>query len=368
MYYAIHTPDIERAKDFYHAVFGWTFRSDNHIEGSSPAGGLGEGEPGIEIYFEVPDAAAMAEKARELGGTATEPVRSKSGWSHRDRRRTRRHAPAVAARRRVRRGRTEMRGRRSLLLRPDGRERRREAVPRRPARLELTPGSHPGGSNIVNTRPVGGMFVHHAAPPDPNFQVMDIDAALAKIRPPAGWRGSGSRTRPAGTRAARTTRVSPSVSVRCARTELLGFLQRLGSGEESAVGDGRLEIDGISKRYGDVVALRDTTFDVRAGELFGFVGSNGAGKTTTMRIALGVLAADAGEVRWDGQAGHAGDSPAHRLHAGGARPLPEDEGGGATRLPRASARTVHEGRDKRPWRSGPSGSGSRTGAATTCRT
>lgn len=66
------------------------------------------------------------------------------------------------------------------------------------------------------------------------------------------------------------------------------------------MGDGRLEIDHISKRYGDVVALRDTTFDVRAGELFGFVGSNGAGKTTTMRIALGVLAADSGEVRWDG--------------------------------------------------------------------
>ncbi|MGH3759871.1 ABC transporter ATP-binding protein [Actinophytocola sp.] len=66
------------------------------------------------------------------------------------------------------------------------------------------------------------------------------------------------------------------------------------------MGDGRLEIDGISKRFGDVIALRETTFDVRAGELFGFVGSNGAGKTTTMRIALGVLAADAGEVRWDG--------------------------------------------------------------------
>jgi ABC-2 type transport system ATP-binding protein len=64
--------------------------------------------------------------------------------------------------------------------------------------------------------------------------------------------------------------------------------------------DQRLEIDHVSKRYGDVVALREMTFDVRAGELFGFVGSNGAGKTTTMRIALGVLAADAGEVRWDG--------------------------------------------------------------------
>ncbi|OLF15188.1 ABC transporter ATP-binding protein [Actinophytocola xanthii] len=66
------------------------------------------------------------------------------------------------------------------------------------------------------------------------------------------------------------------------------------------MGDARLEIDRVSKRYGDVVALRETTFDVRAGELFGFVGSNGAGKTTTMRIALGVLAADSGEVRWDG--------------------------------------------------------------------
>ncbi|WP_378742621.1 ABC transporter ATP-binding protein [Nocardia brasiliensis] len=43
------------------------------------------------------------------------------------------------------------------------------------------------------------------------------------------------------------------------------------------------------------------TFDVRPGELFGFVGSNGAGKTTTMRIIMGVMAADAGEVRFDGR-------------------------------------------------------------------
>jgi ABC-2 type transport system ATP-binding protein len=63
----------------------------------------------------------------------------------------------------------------------------------------------------------------------------------------------------------------------------------------------RLDIDRVSKRYGDVIALKDLTFDVRAGELFGFVGSNGAGKTTAMRIVLGVLAADAGEVRWAGQ-------------------------------------------------------------------
>ena len=63
-----------------------------------------------------------------------------------------------------------------------------------------------------------------------------------------------------------------------------------------------LEIDGLSKWYGDLQALNDVTFEVPAGELFGFVGSNGAGKTTTMRIILGVLRADAGNVRWDGGA------------------------------------------------------------------
>src|SRR5258708_32551206 len=61
-----------------------------------------------------------------------------------------------------------------------------------------------------------------------------------------------------------------------------------------------LEFDRLSKRYGEVVALQDLSFQVRAGELFGFVGSNGAGKTTTMRIAMGVLSADSGNVRWAG--------------------------------------------------------------------
>jgi ABC-2 type transport system ATP-binding protein len=62
----------------------------------------------------------------------------------------------------------------------------------------------------------------------------------------------------------------------------------------------RLELDRLSKRYGDVVALDELGFDVRAGEMFGFVGSNGAGKTTAMRIVLGVLAPDSGQVRWAG--------------------------------------------------------------------
>jgi ABC-2 type transport system ATP-binding protein len=63
----------------------------------------------------------------------------------------------------------------------------------------------------------------------------------------------------------------------------------------------RLEIDHLHKRFGEVVALDDMTFEAYAGEMFGFVGANGAGKTTTMRVALGVLAADKGEVRWAGK-------------------------------------------------------------------
>jgi ABC-2 type transport system ATP-binding protein len=61
-----------------------------------------------------------------------------------------------------------------------------------------------------------------------------------------------------------------------------------------------LEIDAISRRYGSVVALESLSFAVEDGSICGFVGPNGAGKTTAMRIILGVLAADDGEVRWDG--------------------------------------------------------------------
>ena len=62
-----------------------------------------------------------------------------------------------------------------------------------------------------------------------------------------------------------------------------------------------LEVIDLARRFGDVVALDDVSFRVEAGEMVGFVGPNGAGKTTAMRIALGVLQADAGEVRWLGR-------------------------------------------------------------------
>lgn len=58
-----------------------------------------------------------------------------------------------------------------------------------------------------------------------------------------------------------------------------------------------LYIDHLDKSYGDHQVLHNMTFHVNPGEIYGFVGSNGAGKTTTMRIALGVLTQDSGEVR-----------------------------------------------------------------------
>ncbi len=61
-----------------------------------------------------------------------------------------------------------------------------------------------------------------------------------------------------------------------------------------------LELRDLRKRYGETVALDGASFAVGAGEMFGFVGPNGAGKTTLMRIVLGVLAADGGEVLWQG--------------------------------------------------------------------
>src|SRR4051812_46722274 len=62
-----------------------------------------------------------------------------------------------------------------------------------------------------------------------------------------------------------------------------------------------LEVAELARRYGDVIALDGLSFSVEPGQLFGFVGPNGAGKTTAMRIVLGVLEADRGDVRWQGR-------------------------------------------------------------------
>jgi ABC-2 type transport system ATP-binding protein len=61
--------------------------------------------------------------------------------------------------------------------------------------------------------------------------------------------------------------------------------------------DSAIAIRGLSKSFGETVAVEDVSFDVRHGEIFGFMGHNGAGKTTTLRMLLGLLRPTRGEAR-----------------------------------------------------------------------
>ena len=61
-----------------------------------------------------------------------------------------------------------------------------------------------------------------------------------------------------------------------------------------------MRLNGISKRFRDITALQDVSFDIRKGEIFGYVGPNGAGKTTTIKIMVGLIRNFDGEVTVDG--------------------------------------------------------------------
>ena len=109
----------------------------------------------------------------------------------------------------------------------------------------------------------------HATPLDPSDWAIVVVIALM----PGGDRGNGANGH---------------------RSDVGG----LKTGVSSAVS---LEIDHVTKRFGATTALDGLAFEVAGGEVFGFLGANGAGKTTTMRICLGIIRADAGEIRWGGR-------------------------------------------------------------------
>ena len=58
-----------------------------------------------------------------------------------------------------------------------------------------------------------------------------------------------------------------------------------------------IEADGLTKRYGDALAIQDLTLHVGPGEVYGYLGPNGAGKTTTIRLLLGMHRPTAGRAR-----------------------------------------------------------------------
>src|SRR4051812_651046 len=60
--------------------------------------------------------------------------------------------------------------------------------------------------------------------------------------------------------------------------------------------DVALRFDRVTKKYGDVVAVRELSLSVHRGEMFGLIGPDGAGKTTAIRLMCGLLKVDGGKV------------------------------------------------------------------------
>ena len=61
-----------------------------------------------------------------------------------------------------------------------------------------------------------------------------------------------------------------------------------------------LDVSGLTKRYGGLVAVKDMALSIQAGEILGLIGPNGSGKSTVMKLIMGIERPDAGSVRVDG--------------------------------------------------------------------
>lgn len=61
-----------------------------------------------------------------------------------------------------------------------------------------------------------------------------------------------------------------------------------------------LQINHLTKTYGDKIAVKDLNLHIKPGEIYGFIGHNGAGKTTTLRSVVGIQQFDQGEILIDG--------------------------------------------------------------------
>ncbi|MDO4254408.1 MAG: ATP-binding cassette domain-containing protein [Kocuria sp.] len=81
----------------------------------------------------------------------------------------------------------------------------------------------------------------------------------------------------------------------------------------------RIEVQDLTRRFGQITAVDHVSFAVEPGRMTGFVGANGAGKTTTMRMIMGVLRVSSGQVLWDG-------SPITREHRAACGYMPEERG------------------------------------------
>ena len=77
----------------------------------------------------------------------------------------------------------------------------------------------------------------------------------------------------------------------------------------------RLQVNELGKRFGGVVAVKNMSFDLRAGEIVGLIGPNGSGKSTVMALIMGLTRANSGAIRLDGV--DIAGWPAHRIARAG---------------------------------------------------
>ena len=76
-----------------------------------------------------------------------------------------------------------------------------------------------------------------------------------------------------------------------------------------------IELENVTKHYGDKVAVRDLSFAVRSGTVTGFLGPNGSGKSTTMRLILGLDTPDSGQITVNGKRYRDHSAPLHQVGA-----------------------------------------------------
>ncbi len=77
-----------------------------------------------------------------------------------------------------------------------------------------------------------------------------------------------------------------------------------------------LEVTGLTKRFGGLVAVKDMALSVQAGKILGLIGPNGSGKSTVMKLIMGIERPDAGSVRIDGT--EVAGWPSHKIARMGA--------------------------------------------------
>jgi lipopolysaccharide export system ATP-binding protein len=120
-----------------------------------------------------------------------------------------------------------------------------------------------------------------------------------------------------------TAQVKPGTAVSPSATPVTPVGARSGLGAAtSGTSQSRLEASGLRKSYGARVVVKEVHLAVNAGEVVGLLGPNGAGKTTTFYMVVGLVRADAGDIRIDGQQISA--KPIHQRSRLGLSYLPQE--------------------------------------------